>query len=246
VKLALAEKTLDTLENERHGADTEMSKIEYRTLNDRAYDEIKKGLIAGQFSLGQPLVIRTLAETYGISATPVREALQRLVAERLLEMLPNRSIVVPELSTQRFIELARIRSALEGLAAELATRNFKAEHMEELQSLLASIAETMDRRDTKTYVLLNQKFHFCIYERADSPHLLQLIQDLWVQVGPFFNDLFDDENFILHANDQHVKIVNALARGDAQSVREFIIRDITIAADSLLPHLSSAPARKAS
>jgi DNA-binding GntR family transcriptional regulator len=223
-----------------------MSKIEYKTLNDRAYDEIKKGLISGKFSPGQPLVIRTLAETYGISATPVREALQRLVAERLLEMLPNRSIAVPELSAEKFIELVRIRTALEGLAAELATPNFKIAHVQKLSSLLKDIEETIVKRDTRTYVSLNQKFHFSIYERAESPHLLRIIQDLWGQVGPFFNGLFDDENYIAHANDQHVNIVSALSSGDRVSVREHIIRDITLAADSLLPRLSGTLSRKAS
>src|SRR5262249_18516943 len=118
--------------NREIGRDISMSKIEYKTLNDRAYDEIKKGLMAGKISPGQPVVIRTLAENYGISATPVREALQRLVAERLLEMLPNRSIAVPELSAEKFVELVRIRTALEGLAAELATPNFKLAHIQKL------------------------------------------------------------------------------------------------------------------
>src|SRR5215813_9757822 len=98
-----------------------MAKIAYRTLNDRAYEQIKKGLISGAFRSGQTLVIRSLADEYGISATPVREALQRLVAERNLELLPNRSIIVPILSAERFIELVRVRRELEGLAAELAT-----------------------------------------------------------------------------------------------------------------------------
>jgi len=222
-----------------------MSKIEYRTLNDRAYDEIKKGLIAGRFSPGQPLIIRTLAETYGISATPVREALQRLVAERLLEMMPNRSIVVPGLSSDKFVELVRIRTALEGLAAELAASNFKASHIARLKVLLIEIDEAIQERDNKAYVDLNQRFHFSIYERAESPHLLRLIQDLWVQVGPFFNGLFDDESYITHANDQHVRIIEALEKNDKTAVREFIVRDITTAADSLLPHLTTSFAKSA-
>ena len=90
-----------------------MSKIEHQTLNDRAYGEIRKGLISSRFQPGQVLVIRNLAETYGISTTPVREALQRLVAERLLVLLPNRSIAVPSLSAKKFAELARIRCAIE-------------------------------------------------------------------------------------------------------------------------------------
>ena len=168
----------------------------------------------------------------------MREALQRLVAERLLDMLPSRSIVVPGLSSDKFVELVRIRSALEGLAAELATPRFTPVHIEKLKNLLAEIDQAIRKRDNKTYVSLNQKFHFSIYERAESPHLLRLIQDLWVQVGPFFNGLFDDEDFINHANDQHVRIINALEKGDRAAVREYIVRDIAVAADSLLPHLA--------
>ena len=77
-----------------------MSKIEHATLNDRAYLALKRSLISGQFRPGQILVIRAMAESYGISTTPVREALQRLVAERLLVMQPNRSIAVPLLSIE--------------------------------------------------------------------------------------------------------------------------------------------------
>jgi len=216
-----------------------LSKIEHLTLNDRAYSEIRKGLIASRFQPGQVLVIRTLAETYGISTTPVREALQRLVAERLLIMLPNRSIAVPGLSVEKFTELVRIRCALEGLAGELAVAGIKPAHIEKLKALLGDIDKAAANRDSRLYVNLNQKFHFIIYERANSPHLLQMVQDLWSQVGPFFNGLFDDESFIAHANEQHVRIVTALEAGNSTEVRQAIVRDITVAADALTPRLSA-------
>jgi DNA-binding GntR family transcriptional regulator len=216
-----------------------LSKIEHQTLNDRAYGEIRKGLIASRFRPGQVLVIRSLAETYGISTTPVREALQRLVAERLLIMLPNRSIAVPGLSAEKFGELVRIRCALEGLAGELAVAGIKPAHIEKLKALLGNLDEAARSGDSRGYVNLNQKFHFTIYERANSPHLLQMVQDLWSQVGPFFNGLFDDESFIAHANEQHILIVKALAAGNAAEVRQAIITDITVAAEALTPRLSA-------
>ena len=216
-----------------------MSKIEHQTLNDRAYSEIRKGLITSRFRPGQVLVIRALAEIYGISTTPVREALQRLVAERLLIMLPNRSIAVPGLSVEKFTELVRIRCALEGLAAELAVAGIKPAHIEKLKALLGDIDRAAANRDSRGYVHLNQKFHFIIYERANSPHLLQMVQDLWSQVGPFFNGLFEDESFIAHANEQHVKIVGALEAGEAAAVRLAIVKDITVAAEALTPRLSA-------
>jgi DNA-binding GntR family transcriptional regulator len=219
-------------------AELQMNKIEHQTLNDRAYGEIRKGLISSRFQPGQVLVIRNLAEAYGISTTPVREALQRLVAERLLILLPNRSIAVPSLSVEKFTELARIRCALEGLAAELAVANIRAPQIKKLRSLLAEIDEAIAVRDSRLYANLNQKFHFVIYERANSPHLLQMVQDLWSQVGPFFNGLLEDESFLKNANKQHEQIVAAVEDGKPAAVREAIVKDITVAADSLTPRLS--------
>jgi DNA-binding GntR family transcriptional regulator len=218
-----------------------MAKIEYRTLNDLAYDQIRKGLISGEFRSGQALVIRTLADAYGISTTPVREALQRLVAERLLELLPNRSIIVPFLTVERFVELFRIRRELEGLAAELAAPNFRAAHMTRLKKLVADMDRSLTKDGGGDYQSLNQRFHFTIYEQAASPVLLRFIQDMWSQVGPFFNELTDDEAFVAKANDEHKRIVAALADGDAAAVRRLICIDITVAADHLVPRLERRP-----
>ena len=81
-----------------------MLKIDHETLTDRAYAALKKALIVGEFPPRHVLVIRSVAEAYGISATPVHEALQRLVAERVLLLQANRSIIVPYLSADQFNE----------------------------------------------------------------------------------------------------------------------------------------------
>jgi DNA-binding GntR family transcriptional regulator len=213
-----------------------MSKIEYRTLNDRAYEQIKKGLISGAFRSGQTLVIRTLAASYGISTTPVREALQRLVAERHLEMMPNRSIVVPLISAERFVELFRIRRELEGLAGELATPRFRSTHLARLQGFIEAMDKTLAESGT-AYQELNQKFHFAIYERAESPVLMTMIQNMWSQVGPFFNELTEDESFVAKANDEHRRILAALAAKDPAVVRQHLSIDISVAAEHLIPRL---------
>lgn len=212
-------------------------KIEHQPLNDRAYQEIRKGLTAGLFAPMQPLVIRTLAANYGISATPIREALQRLVAERLLEVLPNRSIVVPAMTKARFCEYFPIRGALEGLATELATPRLTEADFAQLHDMLARIAETVKNFDAKAYLALNKEFHFFIYEKAGSPELLRLIQDMWLKVGPVFTGLFDDDHFRNHANDEHVNILAALERRDAAAARSFMVQDLNIAANALVPRL---------
>lgn len=223
-----------------------MGKIEYRTLNERAYDEIKSSLIAGQFRPGQVLVIRTLADLYGISTTPVREALQRLVGERQLVMLHNRSIAVPEWDPAKFAELFRIRCALEGLAAELAATLLCPRDVEVLEHLLADIAIALRQKRFDTYVGLNQKFHFTIYEHACSPRLLEIIQNMWGQVGSYMNELFSRPGFEAHANDEHILIVKALKERNPAAAREHVVADITRAAEFLMPHVTELAAGPAS
>ena len=211
--------------------------IEHRTLNDQAYERIRKALLSGEFKPGEALVIRQLAEVYGISATPVREALQRLVAEQSLHLLPNRSIAVPVLTVEAFEELRQIRCALEGLAGELAAPRLTATHIQRLQAIVDAIDENIERHDVRGYLLNNQKFHFLIYERSGLPMLLQMIQNLWVQVGPYFYGLFEDSHYLAHANDGHKRIMAAIRKGDPAAVRQTVTGDINEAGASLIPRL---------
>mgnify|MGYP005810876101 CR=1 FL=1 len=214
-----------------------MKKIENQSLTHKAYQVIKDGLQEGFFTPMEPMVIRTLASQYGISATPIREALQRLVAERLLIVLPNRSIVVPRMTRSRFLKVMPIRIALEGMATRLATPNFSPEELVELETLVQRVSETTQNYDSKSYLLLNRELHFTIYEKADNPELLQMINDLWVKVGPVFTSLFDDGYYRDHANDEHHHILDALKKGDAEAAEKFMKQDIDLAAKALLPLL---------
>ncbi|MFC3074312.1 GntR family transcriptional regulator [Shinella pollutisoli] len=219
-----------------------MTKIAREPLSDRAYDEILKGMAEGTFAPMQPMVIRNLADNFGISATPIREALQRLIAEHLLVQLPNRSIVVPQMTVERFNHLLPIRVALEGMAAELATPLFTDEDFVKIDALLNRIAETTVTYDARTYLKLNREFHFSIYERAGNPELLRVIQGLWLKVGPVFTGLFDTDHYREHANDEHRNIMAAVKRRDAVAAREAMADDLKLAARALLPRLARAPA----
>lgn len=219
-------------------------KIELRTLNDQAYDEIRAGLISGRFRPGQPLVIRSLADMFGTSITPVRDALQRLVAERQLEMLPNRTIAVPRLNAGTFVELARIRTALEGLAGEMAAPALAgSDQIRSLSKLIDRSEEAIRRRDGATYAGINQRFHFGIYASCGSPVLLRMITDLWSQVGPFFACLLDCGAYNEIANDQHREILAAIEAQDPAAVRRHIEDDISSATRALSACIESQAGR---
>ncbi len=222
-----------------------MTKIEYRTLNDLAYDRIRESLMAGGFHPGQVLVIRSLAESYGISTTPVREALQRLVAERLLALLPNRSIAVPALEAGKYAELARIRCELEGLAAELAAPRMRKATLRRLARLADDMDESLETRDHDAYRRQNQAFHFTVYEAAASPRLMEMIRDLWSQTGPYMKELFAAPAYEPRANEAHRAIVAALEAGDGALARAGVVADLKVAGAFLVPHLESVEAARA-
>ncbi|HRP78536.1 MAG TPA: GntR family transcriptional regulator [Aquamicrobium sp.] len=212
-------------------------RLEYKPLNDQAYDAIKQGLIAGRFAPKQVLVLRNLATSYGISTTPVREALQRLVGEGLLEMLPNRSIAVPDWDVAKFTELFRIRRELEGLAAELATPLMTRAGIAELTATADEMDAVLAGGRVGDYVPLNQRFHFTLYRAANSPRLLRIIENLWGEVGAYMNELFAEGAYDRIANDAHRAILAALAKRDGEAVRRHLVADISVATEAMLPRI---------
>ena len=207
-----------------------MLKLSHETLNDRAYAALRQGLISGTFNPGQTLVIRKLADLYGISTTPIREALQRLVAERALEMKDNRSIIVPLLSDTAFDELTDLRIAVEGTAGERAASRMPAAGLAEIQVLLSGMDRAVRAGDPASYLAMNEAFHFAIYNHAKAPIMLNIIQDLWGRVGPYLNLLMQSDAYIPQSNVAHRKIVAALEQGNGLSVRTYIEEDIRVAA----------------
>ena len=184
-----------------------MTQLRHETLNEKAYSELKSSLMTGQVLPGEVLRIRNLAERFGVSPTPIREALKQLVAEHALEVLPNRSIIVPRLSRGKFDELTRIRLALEGLAAEQAARKSDGKLVASLEKLDRRMQDATVRENVQDYLGLNEEFHFTVYKASASPYLLNFIEVLWLQVGPFLNNLFKIGKFDYDANAFHGEVI---------------------------------------
>ena len=121
---------------------------------------------------------------------------------------------MPVLTAEEFVQLYRIRCALEGLAAEQAAAVIGPPQLKTLRVLLRSIDAAIKSRDRRSYLLQNQKFHFFIYERCQAPLLLEMIQELWIRMGPLLNALVEDDDYLARGNDEHVKILSALAKGE--------------------------------
>src|SRR5215813_7481615 len=155
------------------------------TMRVRVYRALARGLMAGMFKPGEAVTLRTLAHRLGTSAMPVREAVSRLIAERALVLLPNRSVIVPRMSRARFIELTETRQMLEGMMAETACARATPALLRQLTEINEAMKRCVSDDDFHGALSHNMAFHFALYRAAGKQVVLSLIEMLWLQAGPF-------------------------------------------------------------
>ena len=194
--------------------------------HDRLYRTMRTRIMHGEILPGQALTLRGIGKEFGVSMTPVREALRRLVAEGALMLSASGRVSTPELSNERIEELAALRALLE---PELASRALPRAHMaliERLQTINHTIAEVNARQHAPTYIRANLEFHRTLYLRAQAPAMLAMTETVWLQLGPTMGMLYDR----LRRQDapyHHKLIVAALKAGDEPSLRLAVRSDVT-------------------
>lgn len=209
------------------------------TLGESVRNTLSKRMIAGEFAPGDKLSLRTLADLLGVSMTPVREAVSRLVADHALEVAPNRAVRVPILNVAQFRELAALRVDIEGAAAFRA-----AEARDDADvKLMAEYADAFFREGHRAKPSLarattaNQQLHFAIYRAAKSPMLVDVIAGLWLKAGPILNlDMRSTPERLKsgHAIRLHADAVAAIRERDAEAARAAIVGDIRTACESII------------
>ena len=206
-------------------------------LHESVYQEIRRRLVTGQFQPGQAVTLRGLANALGTSAMPVREALRRLVAERALDLGPNRSARVPVVTSAKYAEICEVRIALEGLAAEKAALFIADDELDRLDMTCAEVSAAAERHDAVTYFSKNQEMHFSVYRAARSPLLLDMIEGIWLRVGPTLNYLFHDIRFAGRAAATNAPIIDALRSRQGAQARDAVVHDISHAMVWLVQYL---------
>ena len=194
--------------------------------HDRVYRSLRSQVMHGELAPGQPLTLRGIAREFGVSMTPARESIQRLVAEGALTMSASGRVQTPELGTERIEELATIRALLE---PELGSRALPRAHsalIDRMEAINAANTDAVLQQDAVRYVRTNLEFHRTLYLRAQSPAMLAMVETLWLQLGPTMRALYGR----LRRNTpppHHRMIIAALKAGDEPGLRLAIRTDVT-------------------
>ena len=213
--------------------------LDRQTLGERAYAKLADLLISGRLAPGEKLSLRAAADVLGVSIMPVREAVSRLVADKALEVTPNRAVRVPLMSAVQFRDLTKVRIAIEGrAAAESAEHRNRTDLLSIARAEEAMRAESeLSAPDLSRAVELNKTFHFAVYEAAHSPILVEIIRALWLKAGPVINlDLRANPERLVKGNAIrfHAALRDAIAAGDAAAAYAGVAADIGSAAEFIL------------
>lgn len=204
-----------------------------QTMQQKAYQELRRSLMVGAFVPGQNISLRKLAESLQTSLMPVREAVNRLIAERAFEMLPNRTVIIPTMDEEKLAELMYWRKTLEGAAAKEATANFSSRTLKKIETINNDLHQAVEDNELQLTLIKNQEFHFEIYQASKNTILLPMIESLWLQGGPFLYYSLSSPQVIWDGA-QHLKAIQGLKDKDSAVVKKAIEEDIQNTTDFLL------------
>jgi DNA-binding GntR family transcriptional regulator len=212
----------------------EAETIKVSTVNHEVYDRLRRWISSGSLPPGTKISIRSIADSFGVSTMPVREALRMLQAQGFV-LFERRSVTVTHLSKDQVTQLFRIRLRLEQLASEWAIGQLSDDDIADLEEIL----QRMNREDigVEEWRCLNQDFHRRFYDCARSPHLLDLIKNVWDKIGPYMAIYASTVDDFREAHKQHTEILELIRAGDLPRLLTAIEKHLDDTATTVLQAL---------
>ena len=187
----------------------------------RVTESIRNLILSGDLAPGSRISQVSLAERFGTSRIPVRDALNRLESDGLVLLKPNSGAWVAKLDLSECIEIYKIRERIEPLALSEAVAKMTDDGVEHLAELVSGMAAT---NDTETFLKLDRQFHLASYRPSEMEQLISMVERFWNTTQHYrraFTKLIGkDGEWIIHA--EHDLMIDALRRRDAESAAQML------------------------
>jgi DNA-binding GntR family transcriptional regulator len=212
-----------------------MEPLSTDNLSTLVYQRLRASLMSGQFLPGQILKVRGLSAELGASATPVREALARLVSETALVQQDHRSVRVPSLEDYR--EVLQLRMLLEGTTAERAASLASEKDILVLERFHSKMMLAKQEKRFADNLIHNEHFHLTLYRLARMPNYQRVIENLWIKCGPLLNE--GKKWWPIHHPDRHPRltVLRGLKSGDGALARAGIEEDFRVHGNTVIAYL---------
>lgn len=202
------------------------------TSADRIYANLRKSITLGYHKPGERLDLEELADRYGTSVTPVREALQMLSQERLVTTKPHAGFYVTQVTLKELRDMLELRAILETAAAERAAPRITDEQLAELESVHAGYTGD-DEASYERHVTENRRFHCLVAEASGNHELADTLGQLHDRLARFF--------VFVHTGDEverrHRRMVEALRTRDPEVARRTMLAEVSETQRITLEHV---------
>jgi DNA-binding GntR family transcriptional regulator len=187
------------------------------SLADRAYVTIKEMILALELRPGLFLNELALCQMLGIGRTPVHQAVHRLMAEGLLDVVPRKGLIIRPDSLNEILALLEARTAVEPNIAGLAAERATADQVREMERLLRESAKRTDQRRRAEFMAIDRAFHARIAEAAGNLMLVDAQRPLHERSSRIWHSQWWQDDDLKTTQAEHAAILDGIARGDRQA-----------------------------
>lgn len=211
----------------------------------RVISEMRRRIISGELAPGESLSEIALAEQFGVSRTPVREALKQLQTEGLVEIRPRVGTFVTTPSRREINELFEMKELLEGAAARLLAHRGRVPELERLEQNLVEADAAVARDDRDSYARLVQEFHDVLIAGADNAKLEAHYRMLMNQLAyaRLVNTSLSQPGRVLQSDEEHRRVVELVAAKDGDSAERVMREHVRASRRALMAGLDRLPGR---
>ena len=195
-------------------------------------EDLEDKILKGVYKPGQRIIEGELCKTYGISQTPLREALRILESQGYVTHEPRRGVSVTKITADDIEDIYRIRANLESLATYLAIKKYNPKVLNQLKKIHQKMIKEAARKDVKAYFALNLKFHETLVNACENERLIRIIQSFVKQTKRYRIDVLKSPEILKRSITAHEQIIQSFESGDAgkaeQLRKESILKNIQV------------------
>ena len=196
--------------------------LKRESLSNQVFEQMKEMIVRGEIPAGKRMIESVIAESMGISRTPVREAVRKLEAEGLLNHLPKGGYAVRGLDISDIEETFEIRSILESFASYLAAHRHSEKEIVPLEEKMEEFQRYLDKHDLKELARVNTEFHELLYDLSKSPRLVKMIHNLRDEIFFLRNIILQSADMAYLSNKDHGEIIKAIKKREAKKVERLV------------------------
>ena len=191
----------------------------HRPLREIVYEELKMQILTGKITPGMRMMEVELAESMGVSRTPIREAIKKLEKEGLVTIEPRKGAYASQLSVKDMVDILEVRQDMEGLAASLASYRMVPKQMKELEAISLAYNKAVEEGNMADMIKYDTEFHNLIIESCNNNILMTMIAQLEELVLRFRYVYYDNIKRAEKMPSEHTMIMEAIKDGRADAAR---------------------------